>query len=223
MLSAYSQHVIDVFKLHEDPVAAGPMTKYMKDKFAYYGISSPLRKQISKPLLHRSALPKIEEVPIVARELWNRPQRELQYFVLEFVQKYARYSPPEWIDLYEELIMSKSWWDSVDGLAANQVGGQFKKYPNQIEQYTNKWMASGNMWLQRTCLIFQLKYREQTDFELMKHFIIPLTDHQDFFIRKAIGWALRQYGKVNPRAIVNFVEHQPMSNLSRREALKLIG
>lgn len=223
MLSIYTNQVLEVFKLHEDPMAAAPMAKYMKNKFAYFGINSPTRKEISKTLLQLNALPPIEEAPLVARALWDQPQRELQYFALEFLQKYARHSPDDWIDLYEELIIEKSWWDSVDGLAANQVGGHFKKYPDQIPNYTKKWMASGNIWLQRSCLIFQLKYKDLTDFELMKSFIIPLVDEKEFFIKKAIGWALRQYGKFNPQAVIDFVEQQPMSNLSRREALKLIG
>jgi len=223
MISAYTQQVLNVFKLHEDPIQAAPMAKYMKGKFAYFGINSPTRKEISKPLLHRSVLPTIDDVPAISRELWNQPQRELQYFTLDLLQKYSRKSPNEWIDLYEELLTTKSWWDSVDGLAANQVGSHFQKYQELIEPYTEKWMVSTNMWLQRTCLIFQLRYKDQTDFELMKSFILPLVDEKEFFIRKAIGWALRQYGKFNPRDVADFVEHQPMSNLSKREALKLIG
>ena len=83
-------------------------------------------------------------------------------------------------------------------------------------------MKSENMWLQRTCLLFQLKYRDQTDFDLMKSFIIPLADSKEFFIRKAIGWALRQYSRTNAQAIVDFVANQSMSNLSSREALRLL-
>lgn len=222
MTSTYTQQVIKVFELHEDPIKAAPMAKYMKGKYAYFGINSPTRKEISKPLLVKSNLPNIAEVPKVVRELWDQPQREFVYFAQEFLQKYAKASPAHWIDLYEELIITKSWWDSVDGLAASHVGAHFKKYPEQIKDYTEKWMASGNMWLQRTCLIFQLKYRDQTDFELMKSFIIPLSDSKEFFIRKAIGWALRQYTRTNPDAVIDFVAEQPMSNLSQREALRLL-
>jgi len=222
MQSTFTRQVIHVFELHGDPIKAAPMAKYMKDKFAYFGISSPTRKEISKPLLAKSSLPEISMVPEIVRELWNQPQRELQYFALELLQKFFRFSPQDWIDLYEELIITKSWWDSVDGLAASQVGGHFKKYPEQISEYTNKWMSSENMWLQRACLIFQLKYRDQTDFELMKSFIVPLTNSNEFFIRKAIGWALRQYSRTNPQAVIDFAEEQPMSNLSKKEALRLI-
>lgn len=222
MISSYTKQVIKVFELHEDATKAAPMLKYMKGKFAYYGINSPTRKEISKPLLTRENLPDIVDVPTVVQELWDEPQRELQYFALELLLKYARYSPSSWIDLYEKLITQKSWWDSVDGLAASHLGGHFKKYPEQITDYTDKWMDSGNMWLQRTCLIFQLKYRDQTDFELMKSFIIPLAAEKEFFIRKAIGWALRQYTRTNPQLVIDFVSAQPLSNLSKKEALRLI-
>ena len=124
--------------------------------------------------------------------------------------------------LYEELITTKSWWDTVDGLAANQVGEHFQRYPELRGKCTKRWMASGNIWLQRTCLIFQLRYKKQTDFELMKSFIIPLAGSKEFFIRKAIGWALRQYSKFEPARVIDFVESQPMSHLSKKEALKLI-
>lgn len=223
MLSIYTQQVLEVFKLHEDPLLAKSMSKYMRNKFEYFGINSPTRKEISKPLLARTFIPEADKIPEIIMELWNQPQRELQYFALELLQKYAKKSPIEWINLYEELITTKSWWDSVDGLAANQVGNHFQRYPDLIEDLTNKWMASKNIWLQRTCLIFQLRYKHDTDFELMKSFIIPLVDSNEFFIKKAIGWALRQYGKFNPKAVIDFVENQPMSHLSRKEALKLIN
>jgi 3-methyladenine DNA glycosylase AlkD len=222
MISNYTSQVLEVFKLHEDQAKAGPMSKYMKDKFAYFGINSPTRKEISKSLLARQVIPQMVEVPAVARELWHQPQRELQYFTLDLLSKYSRHAPEVWIDLYEELISTKSWWDTVDGLAANQVGEHFQRYPELGDKYTKRWMASGNIWLQRTCLIFQLRYRKQTDFELMKSFIIPLAGSKEFFIRKAIGWSLRQYSKFEPARVIDFVESQPMSHLSKKEALKLI-
>ena len=222
MISAYTQYVIEVFSEQHDPVTAAPMAKYMKGKFDYFGIKSPFRKEISKPFLVKNNLPPLDNVPNIMQELWSQSQRELQYFALELLQRYEKISPLNWIDLYEGLITQKSWWDTVDGLAASQVGSHFKKFPEQILSYTQKWMKSENMWLQRTCLIFQLKYRDQTDFDLMKSFIIPLADSKEFFIRKAIGWALRQYSRTDAQAVVDFVANQSLSNLSSREALRLL-
>ena len=220
MLSSYSQEFIHVFKQHEDKNRAVSMAKYMKNKFEYFGIPSPLRREISKPFLKKDKLPDIVQIPEIITELWARPQRELQYVAMELLQKYGKRAPSHWIDLYVELITTKSWWDTVDGLAAWQIGDHFNRFPSQIIPYTMQWMDSGNVWLQRTCLIFQLRYKKNTDFELMKSFIVPLSGHTDFFIRKAIGWALRQYAKVNPEDVKEFVSSQELSNLSKREALK---
>jgi 3-methyladenine DNA glycosylase AlkD len=220
--SSYTQNVIEVFKNHADPTTAIPMVKYMKNKFEYFGIKSPLRKEISKSFLTKNHLPDQHEVFKIVNELWAQPQRELQYFAMAMLQKYTLTSPADWIDLYEKLIIQKSWWDTVDGLAAWNVGDHFLKFPEQISPYTNNWMDSENMWLQRTCLIFQLRYKDQTDFELLKSFIIPLSSSKEFFIRKAIGWALRQYSKTNPLVVKEFVKEHPLSNLSYREAIRLI-
>lgn len=223
MVSTYSQELINVFKRNEDKTAAISMSKYMKNKFAYYGIKSPLRREISKPFLANTNLPAIKDIPKIMRELWEQPQRELHYFAMELLQKYNKKAPPNWINLYQELITQKSWWDTVDGLAAWQIGDHFKKYPDQIQIKTQQWMDSENIWLQRTCLIFQLRYKKETDFELMQSFIIRLAAQKEFFIRKAIGWALRQYAKENPEAVKDFIARQELSNLSKREALKHIS
>lgn len=222
MISSYSQEVIEAFEFHADPIAAEPMAKYLRNKFDSFGINSPLRKEISKPFLIKSNLPDSKDVAQIVNELWDQPQRELQYFAIELLKKYARTSTPDWINLYEQLIIKKSWWDSVDGLATWIVGAHFKKFPEQISYYTFRWMVSENMWLKRTSLIFQLKYKDQTDFELLKAFIIPLSSSKEFFIQKAIGWALRQYSRTDPQAVENFVANQPLSKLSYREALRLI-
>lgn len=223
MHPSYTNNVIEVFKTHGDLTHRKSMSKYMRDKFDFFGINSPRRKEISKPLLARKALPEIKEIPSIARELWQQPQRELQYFALDLLQKFLKKCPADWIKLFEELITQKSWWDTVDGLAANQVGTHFKRFPELIDEYTKGWMDSGNIWLQRTCLIYQLKYKGDTDFELMKSFISPLVDSHEFFIKKAIGWALRQYGKFNPQAVHKYVGQQPMSALSKKEALKIFS
>ena len=222
MATAYTKEVISTFTKHANPDRAASMSKYMKNQFQYYGIDAPTRKEIGKPFLAKSMLPDLKEAPSIVRELWQAPERELQYFALEYLQKYERKAPEQWIDLYEELILDKSWWDTVDGLAASQVGSHFKRFDGLIKEYTAKWMNSGNFWLQRTCLLFQLKYREHTDFPLLISFIKPLVDENEFFIRKAIGWSLRQYGKTAPDEVRQFVATQPMSNLSRKEALKLL-
>ena len=220
MLSDYTKKVQETFLLHEDPTQGAAMSKYMRNKFEYFGINSPTRKDISKPLLSKQEIPAMNDIPDITREFWNLPQRELQYFTLDLLQKFIKKCPADWIDLFEELIITKSWWDTVDGVAPNLVGYLFQRFPTLLESYTNQWMDSENIWLQRSCLLFQLRYKHDTDFELLKSFIEPLAASDEFFIRKAIGWSLRQYAKFNQQAVIQYVAKQPLSKLSRTEALK---
>lgn len=156
----------------------------------------------------------------IVDELWNQPWREVHYFALDLMQKYSKNPVIEWIGFYENLITRKSWWDTLDGIAAWQVGDYFRVYPQQIPPVANSRMNSGNIWLQWTCLIFQLRYGKSTDFDLLKSFILPLADSKEFFIQKAIGGSLRQYYRVEPEIIFDFVRSHNLPALSVREALK---
>jgi len=124
--------------------------------------------------------------------------------------------------LAEWLIINKSWWDTVDSLASNCVGTYFRFYPEKIEYYNSKWITSDNMWLNRTAIIFQLKYKKDTDFELLKNNIRHHSHQREFFIKKAIGWSLREYSKVNPSAVIKFIDENELQNLSIREASKYL-
>jgi len=112
----------------------------------------------------------------------------------------------------------------VDGLAGWLIGDLFKRHPGLILPTTRDWMDSGNIWLQRSCLLFQLKYKRDTDLDLLFGFIATLSDHKSFWIRKAIGWILREYSKTDPSTVQKFVDAHPgLSGLSKREALKVIN
>lgn len=209
------------FLEHADPVNAVSMQRYLKDQFVMYGLKAPVRQRILKPHLKRicAIYPELPENLI--REMWSRPQREWQHAAIELLQKYHRNAPPESIRLYEDLTLAKSWWDTVDFIASWMIGSYFKSYPEQILPYTRKWMDSGNCWLQRTALLFQLKYKSDLDWPLLRGYILELSGEKEFFIRKAIGWILREYGKVAPDIVRDFVYATPqLSGLSRREALK---
>ncbi len=220
MSSTYTCHIVASFKNHADNIAANFMAAYMKNKFAFLGIKSPVRKEISKPFLVANMLPERDEVETITKELWDEPWRELHYFAIDLLIKGSKIAPSERIDHFEWLIVHKSWWDTVDGIAVWLVGRHFIRYPGLIIPTTTRWMASENIWLQRTCLIFQLQYGKSTDFELMKSCIRPLANSKEFFIQKAIGWSLRQYYKTDPEAVIDFVQHTTLPKLSIREALK---
>jgi 3-methyladenine DNA glycosylase AlkD len=131
---------------------------------------------------------------------------------------------PEFITTIEYLLVTKSWWDTVDTLAGHAVGTQFKRFPDVREKYLKKWRKSDNFWLRRTTLLFQLGYKEETDFELLCELIHENLGSDEFFINKAIGWALRQYAHTDPASVKKFVKAtKELHPLSRREALKNIG
>jgi 3-methyladenine DNA glycosylase AlkD len=208
------------FKKYADPENAVPMRKYMLNKFDFFGINSPLRKEIFNRYKQQYGLIPENKGKEIVTWCWEAPQREYQYFAMDFLVRKKNKADEQSIGLYEFMITHKSWWDTVDMIAAHLVGTYFKKFPEKIPEITSRWMDSGNMWLQRTCLLFQLKYKEVTDTKLLSSFIGSLISSDEFFIRKAIGWALREYSKTNPDYVIRYAEENKLSGLSEREALK---
>jgi 3-methyladenine DNA glycosylase AlkD len=211
------------FRQQADRNIAVNQEAYLQNQFELYGLPTPLRKEIQKPFLLKENLPNKKELPHIITELWSKPQREFQYFAIDLNRKYLKKIEFQDIELFELMITNKSWWDTVDLIATNLVGAYFKLFPEQIIPVTKKWMNSDNMWLQRTCLIFQLKYKEEIDTDLLTDYILQLKDTKEFFINKAIGWILREYTRTNPEWVIDFVNKYELSNLSKREALKLIN
>ncbi len=210
------------FRDHVNPEYAQYMKAYMRNKFEYLGIKSPERRELSKTFLTRHSLPPTEQILSIIQELWDQPEREFQYFAMDLIAKYKRSVNKDWIGFYENLIISKSWWDTVDFIAATLVGYYFKVFPDMIESVTKRWMRSGNIWLQRCCLLYQLKYKDDVNTELLSSFIKELSVSKEFFIAKAIGWSLREYSKRNPSWVLDFVQNTDLQPLSRREAMRLI-
>ncbi len=208
---------------NSNPGLALRMKKYMLDQFEFFGIQSPLRKEIVRNFISEYGFPEENEIEKIINDLWNKDERECQYIAMFILNRFAKKAPKERIDLYEDLILRKSWWDTVDGIAPSMVGVHFKNYPELLKPYIEKWMDSGNIWLQRSCLLFQLKYKMELDTELLNSYILRLNQSKEFFIRKAIGWMLREYSKVNPDWVKEYIEKTPMSPLSSREGLKWVN
>lgn len=126
------------------------------------------------------------------------------------------------IPLLEWLITTKSWWDTVDALATKSVGAVAKKYPETIPETIEGWAYGEHLWLRRTAILFQLKYKAETDEELLYRYIEQNADSKEFFIQKAIGWVLREYSKTDPDSVRNFIETHPLAKLSIREGSKYL-
>jgi 3-methyladenine DNA glycosylase AlkD len=216
----YVKNLREKFRAESNPEKSIQMSRYMKNLFDYYGIQSTRRREISHNFIREEGIPLKNELFETLKELWTAPQRECQYFGMELAAWFSKKAAKEDLKLFKWMILHKSWWDTVDFIAANLVGSYFLHFPEKTKPQMDKWLNSGNLWLQRTTLIFQLKYKEKTDTELLSNHIHALRDHPDFFIRKAIGWSLREYGKTNPEWVIEFVSQTELSHLSKREALK---
>lgn len=219
----YLEKIIAAFKSAENPSNASPMKSYMKNQFDFFGIKSSERRELSKPFLTRSSLPSIEQFWPLIREFWALPEREFQYFAMELAEKYNKFVNINWIDDYKYMITHKSWWDTVDFIATTLVGNYFRNFPEMIPGVTDNWMISGNIWLQRSCLLFQLKYKRRTNTDQLSAFILSLAGSKEFFIAKAIGWALREYSKTNPEWVELFILNHELQPLSKKEGLKRIS
>jgi 3-methyladenine DNA glycosylase AlkD len=203
-----------------NPQDAEAMAAYMKNQFPFLGIKKESRNQLTKGIVQEFVKSNPQAVLPTAKELWQLDEREYQYVALELLIRYKKQLKEEELDDLEYLIIEKSWWDSVDHLATHLCGSYFAKYPQAINERIHFWSESGNTWLIRSAILFQLKYKEQTNVKLLQSLIERHASNKEFFIAKAIGWALREYAKTNPAAVSSLVKAQPMQNLSKREALK---
>lgn len=223
MIEQYFAELKSAFEKHADPAKAAGAKAYMRDKSEFYGLPSPLRRQLVKEFITKSGYPPYEQLEEMVHFAWEQPQREWQYVAMEILEKYIKKADQSLLDLAEWMITNKSWWDSVDFVAPDIAGVLFKKYPEIKMQYIEKWMQSGNLWLQRSCLLHQLRYNKTVDRALLFDLCERLANHPDFFIRKAIGWSLRHYSKSFPNEVNDFVNSHKFSNLSQKEALKVIN
>lgn len=213
--------VVKVFLENTNEEDAKDMKRYMKDQFEFLGIRSTERKSLQKDFL--GSLDKNESINTVwVLQMWSYPHREFHYLAIDYLIKKKKVLLEEHMDLIELLIIAKSWWDTVDLIASNLVGELCKLYPNLVEKYVLKWAVSDNMWLRRTSILYQLKYKEFTDENTLDFIVRSNSGDKEFFIRKAIGWSLREYSKTNKEWVAEFISSNELSPLSVREASKYL-
>jgi 3-methyladenine DNA glycosylase AlkD len=198
---------------------AHSMSAYMKNHFEFYGVPAPQRKALLKAHYLQYPL-KLNEINTVVHKMWQLPQREMHYNAMDLLGKRKNKFEADDLSFIEYLITSNSWWDSVDYLAGTLLGAYFLKFPQHVYPAIERWEKDSNLWLHRSAIIFQLKYEENTDMDLLFYLCTRFSTHKDFFIRKAIGWALRSVYSHKKEAVLQFIERYPLSNLSKREALK---
>jgi 3-methyladenine DNA glycosylase AlkD len=212
------------FLKHQNAELAVAMSAYMRHQFHFLGIPKPIRSKLEKLILQSSKTWSITTIHKISNMLWSCKSREFQYTALELLWINRKLWNTDTLKCLEYFILHKSWWDTVDILASKLIGWYMLQQPKAVVLARHKlWLSSNNMWLQRTCLIFQLKYKDKTNFTLLKTTIMTLKDHPDFFIQKAIGWSLRQYAKTHPVNVITFCKSINLNGLAKREALKHIN
>ena len=209
------------FKKNGDPIKAQRAKAYLLNQFEFFGVMTHTRRKISKAFYTSHPIQNHAALSTIVKICFKQPEREMHYFGLEWLGFSRSLWCKQTLALIEWILTHESWWDTVDSTNSHVIGLFFKKFPEYIPTYTEKWNQSNNIWLQRTSILFQLSYKKETNTELLSKYIEQRIAHPNFFIRKAIGWALRAYAHHNPKWVKTFVKSHPqLSPLSVREALK---
>jgi 3-methyladenine DNA glycosylase AlkD len=209
-----------------DPAKAAPMQAYMKSAMPYRGVQSPTVRRVWLEVSDEHVLASADDWRDTLLELWSAAQfREERYAALELLgdRRYRAFRTLEALPLYERLIVEGAWWDLVDGIATRHVGDLLRRYPAPMRAHLVAWSTGDDLWLRRTSIICQVGLKQATDAQLLFECIEPSRRSREFFLRKAIGWALRAYAATAPAAVRAYVASHELSGLSRREALKHLG
>ena len=217
-------------KLREvaDPARAPGMRAYMKSEMPYLGVSAVPLRRVCRDLFNGLAWDDAEAWQADVLAIWRRAEfREERHAAIELTGlRVARpFHDLSTLPMYEEMIVTGAWWDYVDIIAAHRLSAILQRQGAAMKREMLGWSTNANMWKRRSAILCQLKAKEQTDLEFLYACIEPSLDSQEFFLRKAIGWALRQYAWTDPEEVRRYVARnkERLSGLSRREALKNIG
>jgi 3-methyladenine DNA glycosylase AlkD len=213
--------LVRVYDAARDPVRAGPAAAYMRDQFPFLGIPAPTQRALTRTVLAGLPAPAEEDLRRVALACWQLDEREYQYFACDWLRAHVQVPEPDFLATIRTLITTKSWWDTIDPLATRVVGGLVRRHPELVLEM-DAWSAEEDKWLVRTAILHQLHFGAATDEERLFGYCTRHAGHRDFFVRKAIGWALRHYARTDPEAVTRFVagNRDVLSPLSVREATK---
>ena len=209
------------FESSRDDERARSMSAYMRDRFPFVGIPTPARVAIQREAVAGLPAPGERDLVAFALACWKRAEREYQYAACGYLRKHVGRCSAGFVDTAERLITTKSWWDTVDELAQSVVGPLVAAHP-ELRATTDRWIDADDFWLARTAILHQNHSKGRTDPDVLFGYCLRRAADPEFFIRKAIGWALREYSKTDAEAVVRFVRehHDELSGLSRTEALK---
>ena len=206
---------------NRNELLAESMSKYMQDKFRFLGVRGVTRTEIYKKYFPDARKTKTIDWDFV-ENCWNKEEREFQYVVVYYLKAMQKFLKREDISRLKYLIVTKSWWDTVD-LLAKVVGSLIIRIKG-YDQIMLEWSKDSNIWLRRVAILYQLSLKDKVDKQVLDKILVNNLGDSEFFINKAVGWALRDYSKYNPEWVREFIKKnkENMANLSIREASKYI-
>jgi 3-methyladenine DNA glycosylase AlkD len=215
------------FQRVAQPAKALPMQAYMKSVMPFHGVPTPIADKVFKSVLNAVEFPEPEAWRSAVLYIWrNARYREERYAAIALTRqrRFAMYQTIDTLPMYEEMIVTGAWWDFVDTIAAHGIGALLRTNKRPMQRTMLQWSRSADIWKRRTSILCQLTLKKETDLKLLYACIEPSIPSKEFFLRKAIGWALRQYAWTNPDEIRRYVAKNAgrLSPLSQREALKNI-
>ena len=213
--------IIDCLEARADNARALDMSKYMKNKFEFFGVGASVRNEIWKPYFKEAKKTKKIDWDFI-EICFKHDKRECQYTAAYYLKYMKKFLVEDDIPKLKELVLTKSWWDTVDIL--DKVIGSIIYNNKNLYPIILEWSKDDNIWLRRVAIDHQLLRKENTDEQLLEKILINNLNHKEFFVNKAIGWALRDYSKTNPQWVRNFIEvhKENMDSLSIREASKYL-
>lgn len=225
-MACSAQSVVDFvrgeFEALADPDKAGPMAAYLKTDMPFYGIQKPDREPVHRELKKRFIPANRRDYEAVVRALWELPHREEKYAAIEFAIMHEPFITSASLPLYQRLVREGAWWDLVDGVAVVLVGGLLLRERAKVKPIIEEWIEDSDMWIRRTALLAHNKHRKNTDYRQLFDHCLRRAPEKEFFIRKAIGWALREYSYAEPKRVRDFLtKHRSvLSSLSYKEGAK---
>jgi 3-methyladenine DNA glycosylase AlkD len=205
-----------------DAEKAAAMAAYLKTDMPFYGVQKQGRTEVMRAIRRRFPVNDLVTYRTAVTSLWEQPHREEKYLAIGLARAHPDYLLVENLDLYRRLIVEGGWWDLVDDVAINCVGLVYLRHRPETEPCIDAWIEDEDMWLRRTSLISPIKHKHDTDYERLFDHCLRRAHEREFFIRKAIGWTLREYAKTAPERVRDFLleNRDRWSGLTRREAGK---
>ncbi|MFJ2093096.1 DNA alkylation repair protein [Streptomyces sp. NPDC087901] len=215
------ERLAQLYPTAADPVRARSAAAYMKHVAPFLGIPTPRRRALSRTVLEGTARPTEKDCAAIALRCWALPEREYHYFAADYLRRHVARCSSGFVPVLRHLVTTVSWWDTVDILAAHVAGPLVAADP-ELRRTMDEWIEDDDLWIVRTALLHQLRFKDATDTRRLFAYSLRRAEHPDFFIRKAIGWCLREYSKTDPQAVRDFVDgaRDRLAPLSVREATK---